>query len=551
MVVAEEITTVIQPAVTEEVSTKPSKRTRKRAADFLYDAPEDDSPKPKKGKKEARAPAKEQKSLTADGTNGVVEHSDDEGVSITTTKQPKKKSMMAEAERTQDAELADEYGSDKDGSEEDIDTAPALLTGFDSDNEDAAEDKDFDASRLGAIPQFKKTSKKLRKAKESKSDGPGVVYIGRVPHGFYETQMREYFSQFGTITRLRLSRNKKTGASKHFAFVEFDSNEVAKIVADTMDNYLMFGHILKCKYAPAENLHADVWKGANKKYRKIPQHKLLKQKAEQPKTDEQIEKKMKKVQGKREKKLKQLTEMGYDYELPTLVKPSVSEIAPQKEEQPAIEDKVEGALVPPPNVPKDELAVKVEEKQKKAKKDKSKKQDQTSEEIEPAATEKNTATVAEAPKKTSKKGKKDAAPIEIAAIVADEIVPTEEPRKSKRSKKETATKTAPVITEEVAVEVAKPAKKSKKGKKDEAVVEVAPVVAEQTIVVADESVPKKSKKGKKEVVIEPTPAVEEIPTVTEEAPKKSKKGRKDIEVVEEVKVDKKQLKSILKKTKKA
>lgn len=37
----------------------------------------------------------------------------------------------------------------------------------------------------------------------------GVIYLGRIPHGFYEDQMRDYFSQFGEITRLRLSRNKK------------------------------------------------------------------------------------------------------------------------------------------------------------------------------------------------------------------------------------------------------------------------------------------------------------------------------------------------------
>ena len=43
--------------------------------------------------------------------------------------------------------------------------------------------------------------------------------------------MKKYFSQFGRVLNLRLSRNKKTGASKHYAFVEFASAEVADIVA--------------------------------------------------------------------------------------------------------------------------------------------------------------------------------------------------------------------------------------------------------------------------------------------------------------------------------
>jgi nucleolar protein 15 len=37
----------------------------------------------------------------------------------------------------------------------------------------------------------------------------GVVYLSRIPHGFYEDQMRAYFSQFGEVSRLRLSRNKR------------------------------------------------------------------------------------------------------------------------------------------------------------------------------------------------------------------------------------------------------------------------------------------------------------------------------------------------------
>jgi len=38
---------------------------------------------------------------------------------------------------------------------------------------------------------------------------PGVIYLGRIPHGFYEDQMKAYFSQFGEISKIRLSRNKK------------------------------------------------------------------------------------------------------------------------------------------------------------------------------------------------------------------------------------------------------------------------------------------------------------------------------------------------------
>ena len=38
---------------------------------------------------------------------------------------------------------------------------------------------------------------------------PGVVYVSRLPWGFDEEPMRSFFSQFGTIDKLRVSRSKK------------------------------------------------------------------------------------------------------------------------------------------------------------------------------------------------------------------------------------------------------------------------------------------------------------------------------------------------------
>ncbi|KAF2740865.1 RNA-binding domain-containing protein, partial [Polyplosphaeria fusca] len=102
----------------------------------------------------------------------------------------------------------------------------------------------------------------------------GVVYVGRIPHGFYEPQMKKYFSQFGTVKRLRLSRNKKTGASKHYAFVEFASEEVADIVARTMHNYLLFGHQLQCRVIPNEQVHETLFDGASERFKVVPRNKM-------------------------------------------------------------------------------------------------------------------------------------------------------------------------------------------------------------------------------------------------------------------------------------
>ncbi|KAJ3081977.1 hypothetical protein HK102_002001 [Quaeritorhiza haematococci] len=144
----------------------------------------------------------------------------------------------------------------------------------------------------------------------------GVVYLGRIPHGFYEKEMRAYFAQFGEVTRLRLSRNKKTGKSKHYAFIEFSSEDVAKIVAETMDNYLLYGHLLQCKFIPSENLHASVFVGANRTFRRVPWAKVERLRRSKDKTDEQKEKQKSKLLSRENKKRKQLEELGIEYEFP-------------------------------------------------------------------------------------------------------------------------------------------------------------------------------------------------------------------------------------------
>jgi nucleolar protein 15 len=145
---------------------------------------------------------------------------------------------------------------------------------------------------------------------------PGVIYLGRVPHGFYEHEMRAYFTQFGNVTRLRLSRNKTTGKSKHYAFIEFDDADVAQIVADTMNNYLLFGHILKCKVVPRDNLEyiEKLFKGANKRYKPRPVSKLAKAELEKKRTEETWEKLVKKENNKRKSLSKRLQAKGIDYE---------------------------------------------------------------------------------------------------------------------------------------------------------------------------------------------------------------------------------------------
>jgi len=109
---------------------------------------------------------------------------------------------------------------------------------------------------------------KVKSKSKSRGASRGVVMITNIPFGFYEKQMFEYFSQFGKVLRIRISKNKKTGKRRNYGFIEFEFEEVAKIAAQTMDNYLMFDHILKCKLIPKEKLKQmpKLFKNWNKEF---------------------------------------------------------------------------------------------------------------------------------------------------------------------------------------------------------------------------------------------------------------------------------------------
>ncbi|KAL6777892.1 hypothetical protein ACKKBG_A16095 [Auxenochlorella protothecoides x Auxenochlorella symbiontica] len=109
----------------------------------------------------------------------------------------------------------------------------------------------------------------------SERNEPGrIVYIGHLPHGFYEKEMKAYFSQFGRVTKVRLSRSKKTGRSKHYAFIEFYSAEVARIAAEAMDGYMFFGQKLQAKLLLPSQVHKDLMKGSNRVFKKVPWKKI-------------------------------------------------------------------------------------------------------------------------------------------------------------------------------------------------------------------------------------------------------------------------------------
>ncbi|GAA5998221.1 RNA-binding protein [Rhodotorula paludigena] len=332
-------------AATPSKSTRSSKAANKAPAKAQDDAEEEDEAKGKNGveRKDLRdkLPGEVERIRSRDAptpVKGALKRKaagEDETEDKPAKAKGKGKGKKVEEEE-EEVKLDDEEAEDddeEDDDEEDDDEELDFLEGFESGEDDGEDssDEEADAGEAGAggakgakgafkveqLPKVKGESvqKKLEgQKKEKKAPKAGVVYLGRIPHGFYEDEMRSYFSQFGEVTRLRLSRNKQTGASKHYAFIEFKYESVAQIVHETMDNYLLAGHILVCKVIPEDQVHPKLWIGANRKFRVVPKARKDAARRNKPKTEKQQEAIKARLLSREEKKRKQLADLGIEYD---------------------------------------------------------------------------------------------------------------------------------------------------------------------------------------------------------------------------------------------
>lgn len=92
--------------------------------------------------------------------------------------------------------------------------------------------------------RVRRLSRRFHKLKVKSGKGRGVLYVGHLPKGFNETELKNFFTQFGEVTKLRVSRSVKTARSRGYAFLEFAEKKVATIAAGSMHNYMIFGRQL-------------------------------------------------------------------------------------------------------------------------------------------------------------------------------------------------------------------------------------------------------------------------------------------------------------------
>ena len=89
----------------------------------------------------------------------------------------------------------------------------------------------------------RRLSRRFHKLKVKADDNKGIIYVGHLPRGFNEKELKGFFEQFGDVSKLIVARSKKTARSKGYAFLEFSGDEkskgktIAGIAAKAMNNY--------------------------------------------------------------------------------------------------------------------------------------------------------------------------------------------------------------------------------------------------------------------------------------------------------------------------
>lgn len=75
------------------------------------------------------------------------------------------------------------------------------------------------------------------------------IYIGNLPYSITEDELREAFAQFGQVDRANIIKDKFSGRSKGFGFVEMPNDGEAQSAIDSLNDSDLNGRSIKVNQA--------------------------------------------------------------------------------------------------------------------------------------------------------------------------------------------------------------------------------------------------------------------------------------------------------------
>jgi RNA recognition motif-containing protein len=93
------------------------------------------------------------------------------------------------------------------------------------------------------------------------------LYVGNLSFNTTEENLRQAFSEFGTIVSVDMIKDRETGQTKGFAFVSMSSQVEAENAIKTMNGKMLDGRDLRVNIArPREETPPREGNGGNRRY---------------------------------------------------------------------------------------------------------------------------------------------------------------------------------------------------------------------------------------------------------------------------------------------
>lgn len=191
---------------------------------------------------------------------------------------------------------------------------------------DSSDEEDKQVETISAVakkkgPKRKKERKRKVETISSSEEKSPVIYLGHIPEGFAEKEMFGFFSQFGSVRRIKLSRSKRTGNPRGYAFLEFADPDVAAIVAETMSGYFLMERRLVSHVVSKDKIHPELFVGMKNRSKVSFQsvknwQEKNKNDVNKPKTIEGTKKITQKLLKREKAKRSKLLALGIDYSFP-------------------------------------------------------------------------------------------------------------------------------------------------------------------------------------------------------------------------------------------
>jgi cold-inducible RNA-binding protein len=79
------------------------------------------------------------------------------------------------------------------------------------------------------------------------------LFVGNLPYSVGESELETAFAEYGTVVSAVVIRDRESGRSRGFGFVEMETDEMAESAVGALDGFEMEGRRLRVNEAQPKN----------------------------------------------------------------------------------------------------------------------------------------------------------------------------------------------------------------------------------------------------------------------------------------------------------